>query len=91
MALRPVGVAALSRPSMLAAMFIKMLPMAGWFLGMSGNNRVNTGLSKRASAFTAPAFSPIFMMPSHKASTPVRPRDVSKAVFDVSNVESTIL
>ena len=29
MAFNPNGVAALSRPSMLAAMFMKMLPMAG--------------------------------------------------------------
>ena len=72
-------------------MFMKMLPMAGWFLGMSGKSLVKTGLSTRARALTAPAFSPIFMMPSHRASTPVRPREVSKAVFEVSKVESTIL
>ncbi len=90
MAFRPVGVAALSRPSMLEATFIKMEPMAGWFFGMSGKRRENTGLSMRASTFTAPAFSPIFMMPSQRASTPVSPKAVSKAVFEVSNVESTI-
>ncbi len=90
MAFRPVGVAALSRPSMLEAIFIKMLPIAGWFFGMSGNNLVKTGLSTRANALTAPAFSPIFMMPSQSANTPVSPREVSKAVFEVSNVESTI-
>ena len=43
MALRPSGVAALSRPSMLAAMFMKMLPMAGCPLGMSGKSLLNTG------------------------------------------------
>ena len=90
MAFRPVGVAALSRPSMLEATFMKMEPMAGWFFGMSGKSREKTGLSMRASTFTAPAFSPIFMMPSQSASTPVRPSEVSKAVFEVSNVESTI-
>ena len=90
MAFKPVGVAALSRPSMLAAMFMKIDPITGWFLGMSGKSLVNTGLSSRASALTAPAFSPIFMIPNHRASTPVSPNEVSKAVFDVSNVESTI-
>ena len=88
MALRPSGVAALSRPSMLAAMFMKMLPVAGWPLGMSGNRRVNTGLSNRDSASTTPPRSPIFMMPSQSESTPVSPRDISKAVFDEANVES---
>ena len=42
-ALRPSGVAALSRPSMLAAMFMKMLPMAGCPLGMPGKSLLNTG------------------------------------------------
>ena len=90
MAFRPVGVAALSRPSMLEAMFINTDPMTGWFLGMSGKSLVNKGLSTRAKALTAPAFSPIFMMPSQRANTPVRPKEVSKAVLDVANVESTI-
>ena len=89
-ALSPVGVAALSSPSMLEAIFMKMLPMTGWFFGMSGNNFVNTGLSIRASTLTTPACSPIFIMPSHSASTPVRPSDISKAAFDESKVESTI-
>ena len=90
MAFRPVGVAALSSPSMLEAMFMKIEPMAGWFFGISGKSLVNTGLSTLANAFTTPARSPIFMIPSHKAKTPVRPREISKADFDVSNVESTI-
>ncbi len=90
MAFRPVGVAALSRPSMLEAMFMKMLPITGWFLGRSGKSLVKNGLSIRASTFTAPARSPIFMMPSQRASTPVRPSEISKAFFEESNVESTI-
>ena len=69
---------------------MKMDPIAGWFLGMSGKRREKTGLSMRANRLTAPAFSPIRMMPSQRASTPVRPREVSNAVFDVSKVESTI-
>ena len=88
MAFSPSGVAALSRPSMLAAMFMKMLPVAGWPLGMSGNNLVKTGLNRRASMFTTPPFSPIFMMPSQSASTPVSPIEISKAVFDDEKVLS---
>ena len=89
-AFRPRGVAALSRPSMLAAMFMKMEPVTGCPFGMSGKSFVNTGLSTRASTFTTPPFSPIFMMPSHSDSTPVRPNDISNAVFDDENVESII-
>ena len=88
MAFSPSGVAALSSPNILAAMFINIDPMAGWFFGISGKRRVKTGERKRASALMRPAFSPIFMMPSHKASTPVRPMEISKADFDEVNVES---
>ena len=49
-AFRPSGVAALSSPSMLAAMFMKMLPKTGWLRGISGKRRVKTGLSRRAIA-----------------------------------------
>ena len=90
MAFRPSGVAALSSPSMLAAMFMKMLPTTGWFFGMSGNRRVNTGLSQRASAPMRPPRSPIFMMPSQSESTPVRPSEISKAVLAELKVESII-
>ena len=88
MARSPSGVAALSRPSVLAAMFMKMLPVAGWPLGMSGKSLTNTGLSSRDRASTTPPFSPIFIMPSHSESTPVRPSEISNAVFDDENVES---
>lgn len=90
MAFSPVGVAALSSPSMLEAMFMKMDPITGWLRGMSGNSLVNSGLNARASTFTTPARSPIFMMPSHKASTPVKPNETSKAFLEESKVESTI-
>ena len=90
MALRPRGVAALSNPSMLAEIFMKMEPVAGCPLGISGKSLVNTGERTRASTLTSPARSPIFMMPSHKASMPVSPMEISKAFFDVSKVESII-
>ncbi len=67
---------------------MKMLPVTGCPLGMSGKRRTNTGLSILASAATTPPRSPIFMMPSHRESTPVSPSEISKAVFDDANVES---
>src|SRR5437016_5012662 len=39
----PSGVAALPRPSMFAAMFISIEPIAGWSGGTSGNNRCING------------------------------------------------
>ncbi len=89
-AFSPSGVAALSSPSMFAATFMKMLPVAGCPLGMSGKSLVNTGDKIRASMLTTPPRSPIFIMPSHRASIPVRPSEISKAVFEVSNVEFII-
>ena len=86
-AFRPSGVAALSRPSMLAERFMKMLPMTGWLRGISGNSFANTGPSTRARAFTTPPRSPIFMMPIHSESTPVSPSEISNAVLAESNVE----
>ena len=89
-AFSPSGVAALSSPSMLAATFMKMLPVTGCPLGMSGKRRVKTGERARARTLTTPPFSPIFIMPSHSESTPVSPSEISNAVFDVSNVEFMI-
>ena len=66
-AFRPKGVAALSRPSILAAIFMKIEPVTGCPLGMSGNRRTNTGLSILARIFTTPPFSPIFIIPSQYA------------------------
>ncbi len=88
MAFSPSGVAALSSPSILAARFIKMLPVTGWPLGMSGKSLLNTGESTRASASTTPPRSPTFITPSHSDSTPVSPKEISKAVFDELKVES---
>ena len=89
-AFSPRGVAALSSPSMLAAIFMKIEPVTGCPLGMSGNSFTKTGLSTLANTFTMPPFSPIFMMPSQSDNTPVRPNEISKAVFDDENVESII-
>ena len=89
-ALRPSGVAALSSPSMLALKFMKMCPKTGWPAGTSGNRRTMSGLSSRASRPTIPPCSPIFMMPIHRLSTPVRPSEISKAVRAESNVLPTM-
>ena len=89
-AFKPSGVAALSSPSILAAIFMKMEPVTGCPLGISGNSFTKIGLSMRANTFTTPPFSPIFMMPSQSDSTPVSPSEISKAVFDDENVESII-
>ena len=90
MAFSPVGVAALSSPSILEAMFIKILPITGWFFGMSGKSLVKIGLKAFANTFTMPARSPIFIIPSQSDSTPVKPNDISKAFFDESVVACTI-
>ena len=87
-AFNPSGVAALSRPSILAAMFINIEPVTGCPLGISGNSLVKIGLSNLANTFTTPPFSPIFMIPSQSERTPVKPSEISKAVFDEENVES---
>ena len=89
-AFSPRGVAALSSPSMLAARFMKILPVTGCPFGISGNSFENSGLSSRAKSWITPPFSPIFMMPSQSESTPVSPKDISKAVFDESKVELII-
>src|SRR3712207_9377420 len=63
MAFSPVGVAALSSPSMFDAMFMNMLPMAGWFLGIFGERLCKKGANHRAQAVTASGLSPIFNLP----------------------------
>ena len=85
-----MGVAALSSPNMLAAMFMKMAPVAGCPLGMSGNRRTNNGLSQRANTDTTPPRSPMRMMPSQSANTPVSPNEISKAVLAEAKVDSTM-
>ena len=89
-AFRPKGVAALSKPSILAARFIKILPVTGCPLGISGNNLVKSGLSKREKTPITPPCSPIRMMPIQRDSTPVSPSEISNAVLEESNVELMI-
>ena len=70
MARRPMGVAALSNPSTLAAKFKVIRPMAGWPCGTSGISRRNSGPSARASTSTSPARSAMRSSPSHKVRVP---------------------
>ena len=70
MARRPSGVAALPRPSMFAAMFMTMAPIAGCSAGTSGKSRRSTGRSTPASASTSPERSASRMIPSQMAHTP---------------------
>ena len=92
MARRPSGVAALLSPSMFAAMFITIEPIAGCVAGTSGKSHFNTGRSARARITTRPDFSASFIRPSHSAMTPASGRamfitaalQASNAAFETS-------
>ncbi len=89
MAFRPNGVAALSRPSILAEKFITMWPLAGWLRGTPGKMREKNGPITRANRLMAPAFSPTFMMPSQNVITPASGRAMSiTAILAESKVPS---
>lgn len=89
-AFSPIGVAALSSPSMFADIFMNIVPAAGWSLGNSGNNFEKTGDAKRANDWIKPAFSPIFIKPSQSDRIPVIPSDISNPVRAESNVDDII-
>ncbi|MFM1941192.1 MAG: hypothetical protein RI897_174 [Verrucomicrobiota bacterium] len=72
MARSPRGVAALRRPSMLAAMFITMELMAGCPSGTSGKSRRRMGWRSLAMLWTRPAFSARRMRPSQNPMMPTR-------------------
>ncbi len=73
MARSPSGVAAFANPSMLAAIFISIEPIAGCATGTSGNSRRMTGRNNQASAPTNPDFSASRIIPSHNAMIPTKP------------------
>ncbi len=54
-----------------------MWPLAGWSFGTSGKMREKNGAIILAKRPIAPAFSPMFMMPSHKVITPASGRAMS--------------
>ena len=72
-AFNPKGVAALPSPSMLAARFMIMAPMAGWSGGMEGKSRRMTGAKPCAIACMRPASRKMRMKPSQSAIIPMRP------------------
>lgn len=85
-ALSPIGVAALSSPSTLAAIFITIDPKAGLSDGTPGRIRRNNGASALASKSVTPARSAILSNPSHRQSIPVRFRQIWKALLAEANV-----
>ena len=89
-AFSPAGVAALSSPSMLAAMFMTIAPKAGWSGGTDGKIRTSSGRTRRESSCTAPPASPTFIRPRKNASIPVRPIEISKAVLAMLKEAVTI-
>jgi len=91
MAFKPIGVAALSNPSIFAAIFITIDPFTGWFLGIEGINFEKKGDTIFDNTLIIPPFSPIFIIPSHNVITPVSPNDNSKPNFAISKVLCTIL
>ena len=67
---KPMGVAALSRPSMFAAKFRVIRPIAGCPRGTSGIRCANSGPRARASRSINPACSAMRRKPSHKVNVP---------------------
>ena len=81
----PSGVAAFPSPSMFAAIFISIEPIAGWSGGTSGNNRCISGRNPYAMRCTRPARSAKRIMPSHSAMIPHNPIAIVTAVFAPSS------
>ncbi len=86
MAFNPIGVAALSRLSMFAAIFIIIDPCAGCDLPSSGKSLLKNGPMSLEKTATMPPFSPIFMIPIQRVKTPVNPNEISKPDLAMSNV-----
>ena len=82
---KPRGVAALPRPSMFAAMFINIDPIAGCSAGTSGKSLVMTGRRARPMRCTNPARSASRITPSHNAMIPINASAIVTAVFAPSS------
>src|SRR5690625_3692885 len=74
-ALMPIGVAALPKPNILAVKFEIIYPIAGCPGGISGNNLTTIGFNSLARTFKIFAFSAIFIIPSQKTKTLIKPID----------------
>ena len=77
----PSGVAALPSPSMFAAMFMSIEPIAGCSGGTSGKRRRMIGRRPRAIRCTRPARSARRITPSQSAMMPIKPSAMVTAVF----------
>ena len=77
----PSGVAAFESPSMFAATFMIIAPMAGCSGGISGKRSRLIGRSALPRSVIKPAASATRMMPSQSVMIPTRPREISTAVF----------
>ncbi len=82
----PNGVAALPRPSALAARFITIAPIAGCSAGTSRNRRVISGRIARARNTSRPPASATFIRPRNSAITPTSP----SASVTASAAEATV-
>ena len=69
---------------------IKILPVTGCPLGISGKSLLNRGPSNRENRVMTPPCSPILMIPSQRERTPVSPNEISKAVLEELKVELII-
>ena len=90
MALRPNGVAALPKPSILEVIFMIIMLIAGCSAGTSGNSRTITGLRKLAMSRKRPPWCRIRIIPSQKAITPTRPIAKSTAALAESTKPSSL-
>lgn len=88
MAFSPIGVAALSSPSMLAEIheYGTHGRMSFRYFGKRDGRIPDSANGK---GIDHAAVSPIFITPSQRASIPVSPRDISKAVLVEEKVELT--
>ncbi|MNQ80016.1 hypothetical protein D3C85_949800 [compost metagenome] len=89
-ALRPMGVAALSRPRPLAAKLRVIRPSAGCPGGTSGIRRWNSGARMRPSHSTRPAFSAMRRKPIHRVRVPNSRTITSTESLAMANRLSTI-
>jgi hypothetical protein len=67
-----------------------MAPCAFELVGISGNSFANSGANSLDNILIAPPFSPILMIPSHRAIIPVSPKESLKPSSALSKIEFTI-
>ena len=80
----------MSNPNIFAEIFMIIAPCAFEFLGISGNSFENNGAKNLDNILIDPPFSPILMIPNHKAIIPVRPIESLNPSSALSKIELTI-